>query len=82
MTDKKLNLLFTTGLFLLAFGYLSQASATKLYRWVDENGEVHYGDRVPPEEVKLKRDLLNKYESSEMSSARFNAPSPLQSPIL
>ena len=61
MTDKKLNLFPKAGLLLLALVFVSQASANKLYRWVDENGEVHYGDRVPPEEVKLKRDVLNKY---------------------
>jgi hypothetical protein len=33
--------------------------AQKLYRWVDENGVVHYGDRVPPEYANLDRDLLN-----------------------
>jgi hypothetical protein len=25
------------------------ASAQKVYRWVDQDGNVHYGDRVPPE---------------------------------
>jgi hypothetical protein len=34
--------------------------AQKLYRWVDENGVVHYGDRVPPEYANLDRDLLNQ----------------------
>jgi hypothetical protein len=32
----------------------------KLYRWVDEKGEVHYGDSVPPEYSKQRRDILNK----------------------
>ena len=29
------------------------------YRWVDENGTVHYGDRVPPQYVQKESDILN-----------------------
>ena len=32
---------------------LSPISQGQLYKWVDENGKVHYGDN-PPENVKLK----------------------------
>jgi len=31
----------------------------RLYRWVDDDGVVHYGDRVPPEYAARDRDLLN-----------------------
>lgn len=30
------------------------------YRWVDENGVVHYGDRMPPEYAKKESTILNK----------------------
>jgi hypothetical protein len=36
------------------------ASAQQLYRWVDEHGVVHYGDRVPPEYAGSNRDVLNE----------------------
>ena len=29
------------------------------YRWVDENGAVHYSDRVPPDQAKHRRAKLN-----------------------
>ena len=32
----------------------------KLYRWVDKNGQVHYGDSVPAEYSEQDRDVLNK----------------------
>jgi glutaredoxin len=32
----------------------SPASYGQLYKWVDEQGKIHYGDN-PPENVKLKR---------------------------
>jgi hypothetical protein len=33
---------------------------TKLYRWVDKNGQVHYGDSVPPEYAEQDREILNR----------------------
>jgi hypothetical protein len=35
------------------------ALAQPLYRWVDEDGVVHFGDRVPPEHAARSRQLLN-----------------------
>jgi Domain of unknown function (DUF4124) len=29
------------------------------YRWVDEHGVVHYGDRIPPQYVEKERAILN-----------------------
>ncbi len=37
----------------------TQAAAQRLYRWVDDEGVVHYGDRVPPQYADRDRDLLN-----------------------
>jgi len=33
----------------------------KLYRWVDKNGQVHYGDSIPPEYAEQDRDILNRH---------------------
>jgi hypothetical protein len=33
----------------------------KLYRWVDDEGIVHYGDHVPPEFARTDRDILNRH---------------------
>lgn len=46
------------GALLLAPGV--QAEGKKLYRWVDEKGQVHLGDKVPPESAKQGRDTLNQ----------------------
>jgi hypothetical protein len=35
-------------------------SAPIAYRWVDENGVVHYGDRIPPQYATKESTLLNK----------------------
>ena len=31
-----------------------------LYRWVDEHGNVHYGDKVPPKYLKKEHEELNE----------------------
>jgi len=33
----------------------------RLYRWVDSNGTVHYGDHVPPEYSKQERHIVNEH---------------------
>jgi hypothetical protein len=36
------------------------ADRSVTYKWVDENGVVHYGDRVPPQYAKKETSVLNK----------------------
>jgi hypothetical protein len=36
------------------------ASAGKVYRWVDNEGVVHFGDQVPPEYAPIDRQVLNQ----------------------
>ncbi|MEC9408150.1 MAG: DUF4124 domain-containing protein [Pseudomonadota bacterium] len=49
---------------LILMTLLSMASAglaqSKLYRWVDDNGQVHYGDRIPPQYAKKERAEINE----------------------
>ncbi len=33
----------------------------QVYRWVDENGTVHFGDQIPPEYAPVERQVLNQY---------------------
>jgi hypothetical protein len=37
------------------------AEAGKLYRWVDDDGKVHYSDKVPASEAKQARSQLNEH---------------------
>lgn len=46
---------------LIGFAGLAQADGkTKMYRWVDAAGQVHYGDKMPPNEAKRGRETLNE----------------------
>jgi len=38
----------------------AQSGQKKVYRWVDKNGQVHYGDSVPAEYADQDRDILNR----------------------
>jgi len=51
-------------LVLAAFALPSASSAQqqqhqRLFKWVDENGVTHYGDKVPPEYANRDREVLN-----------------------
>ncbi|MGW8309419.1 MAG: DUF4124 domain-containing protein [Thiogranum sp.] len=35
------------------------AQAAKLYKWVDENGQVRYGDSIPPQYARKSNETLN-----------------------
>jgi len=32
----------------------------KLYKWVDENGKIHYSDSIPPEKLKQEHQVINR----------------------
>lgn len=56
-------------------------SAAQLYRWVDQNGRVHYSDQPPPPSVKKVQRIGAQgnvveadKESFEMKRARENSP--------
>lgn len=44
----------------LAIGLCASAQAEKLYKWVDDNGVVHYGDSIPAEDTRRERSVLNE----------------------
>jgi hypothetical protein len=46
-------------LLLLAAPAGHAADGKKLYKWVDDNGEVHYSDTVPPQAAPKGKDVLN-----------------------
>ena len=55
--------IFSVSLYLVcALCFLSSPPviAKKMYRWVDDRGNVFFSDQVPPDQVKHRRELLNK----------------------
>ncbi len=46
--------------FCLASG-VAVAQDSKLYRWVDNEGVVHYGDSIPAEYAELERQVVNEH---------------------
>jgi len=35
------------------------AAQAEMFKWVDEKGVTHYGDRIPPQYAKQKREVVN-----------------------
>jgi hypothetical protein len=54
----KISQLLTT-LILLGAASATLAGDLRTYRWTDENGVTHYGDRVPPEYADKDLSILN-----------------------
>jgi len=53
------TILFTSLLLSAAILAAGSAMAAKVYRWVDENGEVHYSETLPPDFEDRKHDELD-----------------------
>jgi hypothetical protein len=43
----------------LAVGAANGTQGPVVYRWVDDNGVVHYGDRIPPQYAQKETTVLN-----------------------
>lgn len=54
---KNMNIQLLLLLILMAF---QGGVSAKLYKWVDEDGKVHYSDKVPPEYIDQARQELNQ----------------------
>ena len=50
------------------------ATAQKLYRWTDKDGNVHYTDQLPPEAARDQREELNKQGMTVSRTERALTP--------
>lgn len=53
--------LITSTVFMLASLAVSAGETQKLYRWVDSEGIVHYGDSIPAEYADIERQVVNDH---------------------
>ena len=51
----------TLAFLLLAAGSAGAQNTQKLYRWVDAEGIVHYGDSIPAEYSEIERQVVNDH---------------------
>ena len=52
----------TTGfLIALASSAALAGEHDRVYKWVDEEGQIHYGDSIPPEYSELPKQVLNEH---------------------
>lgn len=51
------------------------ANAAEVYRWVDENGEVHYSETLPPDHQDKGHDVLNR-QGMVVDEAQKLTPEP------
>jgi hypothetical protein len=46
---------------LLSLPLAASADEGKVYRWMDAEGQVHYGDSIPAEYAELPKDVINEH---------------------
>jgi hypothetical protein len=52
----------TTGFFFILGSLAANAGEhERVYRWVDQDGQIHYGDSIPPEFSDLPKQVLNEH---------------------
>ena len=61
--------------FALPLALSSMAAEAKLYKWVDQNGETHYGQTIPPEYADQKKVQINK-EGMEIQQGQAPKAAP------
>jgi hypothetical protein len=54
------KLILTTALLFL-IPMAANAQDQRVFRWVDSEGQVHYGDSIPPEFAEYPKDILNDH---------------------
>lgn len=76
MRTRKKFLLAVTAL--LCIAWTGQATASgKVYRWVDENGVVHFGDAIPPEYSRDRHDVVDERgRRTTVHEEKTPAPAP------
>ena len=58
-----------------ALSFAGAAAAAEVYRWVDENGEVHYSESLPPDYQDRGHDVLNR-QGMVVEEGRKLTPEP------
>jgi len=72
--------IFTALLFLSGFIFAASANAAEVYRWVDENGEVHYSESLPPDFQDKGHDVLNERGIVTDEDLSLTPPPPKDTP--
>lgn len=58
-------------------GYALADSGTKMYRWVDKDGVVHYGSVIPPEYAQQQSQTLNAHGQVVQTQQAEKTPAQL-----
>ena len=71
----QITFLLATGVFLA-----TNAGAAEVFRWVDENGEVHYSESLPPNFKDQGHDVLNERGIVTDEDLSLTPPPPVEVP--
>ena len=56
---------------------IDTAYAAKLYKWLDEDGHVHFSDKIPPQDIKREHSELDKLGLEKKTVRAVKTPEEL-----
>lgn len=74
---KTTHLILVTAALAVCGAWASPADG-KVYRWVDENGVVHFGDAIPPEYSRERHEVLDERGGRTTVNDAEATPSPVR----
>ena len=63
---------------LLVVPLASEAQQRKVYKWVDEEGVLHYGDSIPAEYAELPKEVINDHGVTVANLAGKKTPEQIE----
>ena len=80
MELKTRNLIAFLSYSVLSLAVSADIDAAEVYRWVDENGEVHYSESLPPDFQDKGHDVLNESGIVTDEDMKLTPPPPEEIP--
>ena len=73
-----MKLVATLGAAAVVLGIGITPAAAKLYKWVDEDGNVFYSDQIPPEQSTKRHQILDERGVVRESVRRAKTPEEIE----
>ena len=80
VTTRSRIVILTLAAVLLTAAHAQRVAAGEVYRWVDENGEVHYSESLPPDYKDKGHDVLNEQGMVVDEGQTLTPPPPVDVP--
>ncbi len=68
----------TAALLTLLLVMVSSPASARLYKWVDEDGNIHYSDKIPPDQARKRHQVLDERGLVRENVRRAKTPEEIE----